>query len=326
MNINEIAQQAGVSRATVSRYFNNGYVSQEKRALIQRVIDKTGYVPSRRAQMLRTGKTRVVGVVIPKINSQSVSRMVEGITGVLAEHNYQTLLASTENNPDKEIDYLEVFAQSNNVDGLILIATVFTKEHKAALEQPRIPVVILGQRLPGFSCVYQDDYHALYDITRLVLPKARRPAYLGVIEEDVAAGKERHRGFLDACASMGFEPSDEAQVIGTFDADSGYFGAERILDAVPDVDTIVCATDSIAYGAMMCMLEYGRRVPEDVQVTGAGDSLLSRINRPSLTTVHLPFKRSGQRAAQLLLEHLNESSDVQHVCMPYEVYGRNSMR
>ena len=97
MNINEIAELAGVSRATVSRYFNDGYVSAQKREMIQRVIEETGYKPSAQAQMLRTKKTRQVGVIIPKINSESISRMVAGISMELKADGFWLLLADTEN-------------------------------------------------------------------------------------------------------------------------------------------------------------------------------------------------------------------------------------
>ena len=80
MNINEIAKLANVSRATVSRYFNDGYVSAEKREQIRRVIEETGYKPSAQAQMLRTKKTKQIGVIIPKINSESISGMISGIS------------------------------------------------------------------------------------------------------------------------------------------------------------------------------------------------------------------------------------------------------
>ncbi len=327
MNINEIARRAGVSRATVSRYLNNGYVSQEKRELIGRIIDETGYVPSQRAQQLRTGKTHLVGVIMPKINSQSVSRMVAGITNVLSEQGYQVVLANTENDASREVEYLNLFAGRNHVDGIILIATVFSPEHLQAISELTIPFVSLGQRLKGHPCVYQDDRSALRDVTRLVLPKAKRMAYLGVLEEDVSAGQERHQGFLDACQEGGITVPQDAQLVVSFDADSGYFGAERILDAYPDVDTIVCATDDIAFGAMMCMREYGRRVPEEVQITGVGDSLLSRIAHPSLTTVHLFFKSSGMRAAELLLDKIDQKSvGACEVRMGYEVYSRTSIR
>ena len=327
MNINQIAKQAGVSRATVSRYLNNGYVSKEKRERIARVIKETGYVPSRRAQQLRTGKTQLVGVVIPKVNSQSVSRMVLGITDVLSQNDYQLVLANTNNSVRTEIEYLEMFSSRNHVDGVIHIATELNEDHLRAAQNMRMPLVVLAQKLPGCACVYHSDFEALHDITKLVLRKAQRPAYLGVTEQDRAAGLDRHRGFLAACAEMGVSCPPEAQVTVDFTADSGYFGAERILETVPDVDTIVCATDDIAFGAMMCMAEYGRRVPEDVQITGVGDSLLSRISRPSLTTAHLHFRGAGQEAARLLLEQIETGERIVDTRqMGYEVYGRSSMR
>ena len=274
MDINEIAKLAGVSRATVSRFLNDGYVSKEKRELIAHVINETGYVPSQQARTLRTGKTKLVGVIIPKINSHSVSRMVAGITKVLAQNGYQVLLANTDNNEKAEVDYLNLFAERNKVDGIILIATVFTNAHHKALNSLNVPVVILGQRLDGHSCVYQDDYHAVYDLTRSILKTSHTPGYIGVYEKDVAAGRERHRAFLDACASMDVAVGPKAQQSATFSVDSGYLSAEKILDAVPDVDAMICATDDIAFGAMTCLREYGRRIPEDVQVTGVGDSKL----------------------------------------------------
>jgi LacI family sucrose operon transcriptional repressor len=327
MNINEIARRAGVSRATVSRYLNNGYVSKEKRELIGRIIEETGYIPSQRGKLLRTGKTRLVGVIMPKINSQSVSRMVAGITSVLEQNDYHVVLADTENHENRELEFLELFSGRNHVDGIILIATVFTQQHLQALSHMAVPTVVLAQHLPGQSCVYHDDYQALYDITSLVLKKAKRPAFLGVYEKDESAGKERHRGFIDACEDAGMSLLPGTSITVGFDADSGYFGAERILDAVPDVDTIVCATDEIAFGAMMCMHEYGRRVPEDVQITGVGDSLLSRIARPSLTTVHLYFKTSGVRAAQLLLDEMRGIDETpREIRMGFDIYGRTSIR
>lgn len=92
MNINEIAWLAGVSRTTVSRYLNNGYVSEEKKEKIRKVIEETGYQPSTQAQMLRTKKTKLVGVVLPKINSDTISREVAGISDVLAKEGIRSFL------------------------------------------------------------------------------------------------------------------------------------------------------------------------------------------------------------------------------------------
>ena len=93
MNIAEIAKRAGVSSAAVSRYFNDGYISEEKREKIRRVVEETGYRPSVQAQTLRTKKTKMIGVIVPKVASASIGRVVEGILSVLNGRKYQMLLA-----------------------------------------------------------------------------------------------------------------------------------------------------------------------------------------------------------------------------------------
>ena len=327
MDINEIARLAGVSRATVSRYLNNGYVSQEKRRLISKVIQETGYVPSQSAQQLRTGKTNLVGVIIPRLNSQSVARMLAGITEGLADTNYHTLLSNTNNDPDEEVRCLRALAERPRVDGVIMLASVLTEEHLEALRALKAPVVLLGQHYQGFSCVYHDDYNAAFEVTKIALRQARHPGFIGVRDDDVAAGAMRQRAFFDACHAHGIEPSPEAIVSGDFTVESGYLCCEQILDAAPETDAIVCATDNIAFGALTCLREYGHRVPDEVQVTGIGDSELARVIVPSLTTAHLFFKTSGREAAKMLVGAMDNGDEIpRQLKIGYEIYGRNSTR
>ena len=327
MDITTVAKLAGVSRATVSRYLNDGYVSDEKRRTIARVIKETGYIPSRQAKILRTGKTNLIGVIIPKINSASVSRMVAGLSSVFNESQYQMLLANTDNRENKEIDYLRVFTEKDRVDGIILVGTILTPEHERALKNLRIPLIVLGQAFDGFSCVYHDDYHAVREITSHILNRGTKPAYIGVTELDIAAGQSRHTGFLDACAEKNLEVPKKAQMESDFSVDSAYLACERLLDVYPEVDTIVCASDSIAFGAITCLREFGRSVPEDVQVTGVGDSDLSKVITPSLTTIHHHYKTSGMEAAKMLIGAMDkEDTIVRDIRMGYELLLRNSTR
>ena len=327
MDITTVAKLAGVSRATVSRYLNDGYVSDEKRRAIARVIKETGYIPSRQAKILRTGKTNLIGVIIPKINSASVSRMVAGLSSVFNESQYQMLLANTDNRENKEIDYLRVFTEKDRVDGIILVGTILTPEHERALKNLRIPLIVLGQAFDGFSCVYHDDYHAVREITSHILNRGTKPAYIGVTELDIAAGQSRHTGFLDACAEKNLEVPKKAQMESDFSVDTAYLACERLLDVYPEVDTIVCASDSIAFGAITCLREFGRSVPEDVQVTGVGDSDLSKVITPSLTTIHHHYKTSGMEAAKMLIGAMDkEDTIVRDIRMGYELLLRNSTR
>ena len=327
MDITTVAKLAGVSRATVSRYLNDGYVSDEKRRAIARVIKETGYIPSRQAKILRTGKTNLIGVIIPKINSASVSRMVAGLSSVFNESQYQMLLANTDNRENKEIDYLRVFTEKDRVDGIILVGTILTPEHERALKNLQIPLIVLGQAFDGFSCVYHDDYHAVREITSHILNRGTKPAYIGVTELDIAAGQSRHTGFLDACAEKNLEVPKKAQIESDFSVDAAYLACELLLDTYPEVDTIVCASDSIAFGAITCLREFGRSVPEDVQVTGVGDSDLSKVITPSLTTIHHHYKTSGMEAAKMLIGAMDkEDTIVRDIRMGYELLLRNSTR
>ena len=107
-------------RATVSRYLNKGYVSEEKKEIIRKVIVETGYQPSAQAQTLRTKKTSLVGVILPKINSDTISREVAGISDVLTARGYQLILANTNNNLDEELKYLSLCDMLPPLKSLIL--------------------------------------------------------------------------------------------------------------------------------------------------------------------------------------------------------------
>ena len=322
MTINEIAKMAGVSRATVSRYLNDGYVSEEKKERIAGVIAETGYIPSSQAQMLRSKKTGLIGVIIPKISSDSIGRMVDGIGEELAKEGYQLLLASTNNNEREEVRYLQTF-RNNYVDGVILIGTIFRKEHRKALEELEVPVVILGQQYEGYACVYQDDCHSARDVAELLTKSCRHIAYIGVTPRDKAVGAARKKGFQTALSSKGLEPVAEKQI--AFRMEEGYQAMRQIVETIPYIDGVFCATDMIAAGALQYLREAG--LQRKVCVTGMGDSRIATILQPSLSTVHFHYKSSGREAARLLIEMLQKSEDVRkEIKMGYKIIERDSTR
>lgn len=325
MNINEIAKLAEVSRATVSRYLNDGYVSTEKREKIRRVIEQTGYKPSAQAQMLRTKKTRQVGVIIPKINSDSISQMVSGIGNVLKEAGFWMLLADTENQEKEELEYLQVFSE-NQVDGIILIATIFTQRHREALEALQVPVVILGQKLEGYSSVFQDDFLAGKAAARMLLQDANRIGYIGVTQKDIAVGQERKRGFLEQLQEEGREWDESCYEECGFSAEDGYEAAKALFDRHPNLDGVMAATDTIAVGALAWIRESGRSVPGQVAVVGVGDTVAGRMMTPRLSSIHFHYRTSGQEAAKLLLELMKGDCTGKEIKMGYCEQQRETTR
>lgn len=309
MTINEIAAMAGVSRATVSRYINHGYVSEEKKEAIRKVIEATGYQPSMTAQNLRSRVTKFIGVIIPRIDSDSISRMVAGIGDVLSAEGYQLLLANTNNNEKEELKFLSLFKE-NHVDGIILMGTIFTTEHKKALKSLSVPIVILSQRLPGYSCVYFDDYSASYALTDRLLAHGTNFAYLSADLKDQAVGMERRNGFLQAIKNRGLSVPGGCILEARFSMDSGYEQAKELFSRNPKIDTLICATDRIAVGAMKYIRELGKSIPEDVQIAGIGDSKLAQVTTPALSTVHLYYKTAGKEAARLLIDRIREGNST----------------
>ena len=327
MNINEIAKLSGVSRATVSRYLNHGYVSQEKKEQIQKVIDDTGYQPSSSAQTLRSKKTNYIGVIIPKIDSVSIARVVKGISETLSEAGYQLLLACTNNQEREELKYLNLFKE-NHVDGIILLGTVFTKEHKKLLSRLSVPVIIVGQCLEDYTCIYHDDFGAAKAITAYLMPSSHKWGYLGVTPADEAVGRKRMQGFLEQLADSHKTIDADHMVETGFSVADGYEGARTLLSAHADIDTLLCATDTIAVGAMRYIHEAGLRIPQDIQLAGFGDGEISRITTPALSTVHFHYKTAGIEATRLLLDRIGsvEPYVSKQVKLGYSIVENDSVR
>nr|WP_307991866.1 LacI family DNA-binding transcriptional regulator [uncultured Niameybacter sp.] len=326
MNISEIAALAGVSSATVSRFLNNGYVGQKNREKIQKIIDETGYIPSAHAQTLRTKKTNLIGVILPKISSEAVSRMIEGISMELTEGGYHILLGNTDLDIEKEIEYLNIF-KNNQVDGIIFVATIVTPKHLEVMEKIKVPIVVLGQEVAGYSCVYHDDYGAAYELTnKFIQSGCKHIAYLGVTEKDIAVGYERKRGYIQALKDAHMEIDETLIKIGTFSGVSGYESIEELIKMDKTIDGVFCATDNIAAGAIEWMEKHEPTLFEHIRIAGIGDSKISKVITPKLTSMHYYYKTSGKEAAKMLLESMQESGKIMKtVKLGYELQRRESL-
>lgn len=307
MTIKEVAKLAGVSSAAVSRYLNGGPLSQKKKEQIAKAIEETGYRPNLMAKTMRTGKVRQIGIIVPRIFSESVNQVMDGLAEEFLEKDYLTLLGYSDKRKDRELQYLEMM-QSNRVAGIILMATTLSDIKRLSLEKCSVPLVITGQNFDGFPCVYHDDKGAVKELTSLMIAKGRKKiVYIGVFEDDKAAGLARSEGVQEALREAGFDADQLPIVIADFDTRSGYTCMIGLLEKYPDLDGVICATDIIAHGAMYALKERGKRIPEDVSIAGVGDNWADLVSMPKLTTAHLYHKRCGSEAARMLLKMIGEA-------------------
>jgi LacI family sucrose operon transcriptional repressor len=239
----------------------------------------------------------------------------------------QMMLACTNNNEAEEVKYIQTFSE-NHVDGIILIGTIFTPQHHALFKKLKTPLVILSQKIDGFSCIYSDDYHAAYSMGKKLVKTAKKVGLIMVSERDIAVGQNRKSGLIDSFEEAGIRISEDYIRTAGFTMESGYEETGKLIEAHPDIDTIVCATDTIASGAIKKLHDLGIRIPEDVQIAGFGDSQVSSALTPSLTTIHFYYEEAGHEAAQILMKRVEgaDTSVVKEMQLAYDTIVRESTR
>lgn len=328
ITIKEIAERASVSRTTVSRVLNNnGYVSEDVKKRVLKVIEETGYIPSENAKSLRTKKTKVIGVILPKISTETSSRLVKGLDEVFAKEGYQILLTNTNLVPEKEIEYLRLL-KSRHVDGMILSTTIINQALVEEINGLKIPFVTVGQQVSEISNVLFDDYQASKDLVNLMIKKGyKHIAFIGVDEEDRSVGYLRKAGYLDAMKDNNL-PIEECWVEkGIFDVDSGYHSMTQIMKySRQKPDAVIAVTDRLAIGAMQYIKEAGLSIPNDIAVAGMGASELSRFVSPALTTIDFSMEEVGREAAGLLLNQINGRNTYEKIReVKYRLIERSSI-
>ncbi len=306
--IRDVATLAGVSTSTVSRVLNNsGYVKAEVRERIEAVVSRMHYTPSELAKQLKSQRSGLIGVIIPKINSYTTSEIVSGISATLAPLRYQMLLANTANSVAEEVTaYVDAIGEAG------------------------LPIVMIGQDASqlGITSVIQNERSAARQIMEHLLSCGhKRVGLVTVDEEDIQIGRERTAGYLDALQAHGL-PVDPALIIrASFRTGAGEEAAEQLLRATGEArcTAILAVTDRLAVGVMACLHDHGLRVPDDMAVAGMGDSDMASMVRPALSTVHYDYAGTGAQAARLML-HLWETgvSEVERIVMPYRLVLRRS--
>ena len=329
MTISDIAKMAGVSSAAVSRYLNGGPLSEQKRAVIREVVEKTGYRPDTAAQTLRTGRVNQVGVIAPSISSQSVGQLTAGIASELDARNYLMLLGNTELDEQRELGYLTAM-QRNHVAGIILMGSYYSPQLARAFKNCRVPLVVTGQRFPDVPCVYNDDRSAARELAERMLQRGRKQlVYIGGTERDQATGIARRQGVQDAMNAAGMDGSQLPRICcSAFTMEEGERCMTELLTCCPHLDGVVCLTDTVALGAMRALKKAGRTVGQQVSLAGIGDSWVGDVVEPGLTTVRFYQKQVGEEAARMLLQMLEQAepnAPVRQTTLGYTVVERGSI-
>lgn len=294
--IHDVAREAGASIATVSRALNGGVVSPAARARIERAVELLGYRRNDVARGLVTGRTGLVGVIVPDLIGPLYAQMARGIEDVLEARGMHAMVVTDHRAPDAERRAVEVL-RARQVDGLVLIGSSLP-EDELRLAAGGVPVALVQREGPqtGLPEVRLDDAAGVRAVVaHLIALGHRRIGHLAGTRRD---GVERRDAFVAELRAAGIEPGPLVE--SDFSEDGGAAAAPALL-ADNSVTAVFCGNDRMAVGLLHAAALRGIAVPEDLSVVGFDDLTWARYLTPALTTVRQPGRELGRTAARLVL-------------------------
>ncbi|MBN9104658.1 MAG: LacI family DNA-binding transcriptional regulator [Propionibacteriaceae bacterium] len=285
----DVARLAGVSQRTVSNVINNfPHVSAELAARVNDAVEQLGYSPSQAARSLRSGRSRVLQLVIPELDVPYFAELARGVVKHAEEQGFGVMIRQTLGDPRREQDALEGSA-AEYAEGTILSA-VGPVERLARQSATRPPLVLIGER----SGAGVADHIGIDDVaaasaatTHLIAAGRRRIAFIGADPANsLRMAEMRHRGYRDALRAAG-RSVDDALVVQTasYHRADGAAAMESLLRAGRAPDAVFCATDLLALGALRSVRRAGLAVPDDIAVIGFDGLEEGEYSAPALSTV-----------------------------------------
>jgi LacI family transcriptional regulator len=307
--IRDVAREAGVSVATVSRVLNDsGPVAEETRERINLVAERLRYAPNGAARSLSLRRTKTLGVLLPDLYGEFFSEIIRGIDQSAQQRGFHLLVSSSHNN----LSDLEAALQAmrGRVDGLIAMSPHVDARTLIVNLPESLPVVLLNCAIEGdaFDALNVDNYGGAYAMTQHLLSHGHtRIAMIKGAEPNYDAS-ERLRGYRAALEAAGIELLSELELAGDFTEASGYRAALEALLLVPRATALFAANDSMAIGALSALVETGVRVPDDIAVVGFDNIPIARYMSPPLSSVHVSINELGGRATERLLYAIDQEN------------------
>lgn len=328
ITIRDIAQQAGVSVATVSRVLNHpSAVHEETRKRVLKAIRSSGYTCNAVARSLSTQKTLTIGVIVPAITNPVFALSTRGIQEVSNVRGYSILLGNSDYSDRTEERLIEVFKEKR-VEGILFTCSNLHHPYLQRLKESRFPFVLLYNTPfdPEINFVSIDNYRAAYEMTRYLIDLGHRR--IGVISGLFRLSDRslaRWKGFKACLKDFRVPLRPELHVETELTFEGGRKAMETLLRVKPRLTAVFCSNDFIAMGAMKALREKGLRIPDDVSIAGFDDIEMASYFEPGLTTIHQPAYEMGKKAVELLLDILSgEAKSPQQILLEHRLVTRSS--
>lgn len=327
-DIRAVAEKAGVSISTVSRFLNHKVVSPAAEERIREAVKELAYIPNRIARSLKLRRTNTLGMAIPDITNTFFPEIVKGVEDAARTAGFALVLTNTGEDQASEWERLNTL-ETLRCDGclLILAPDADNDERKQRLADYRLPVVYLD-RSPSFESdmVISDNVRGAEDAVRHLLGLGHKNIALLGTTLEVSTHRERVQGYRKALREAGIEPPPGYEVRVAPTLADGLTGTLKLLDLQPRPTALFITSNKLTIGAMAAIHDRGLGCPRDISVIGYDNYEWEEAFRPRLTTVAQPSYLIGQRAAELLIARIlgQKSGPPEQVVVPSSLVVRES--
>ncbi|MBN3753955.1 LacI family transcriptional regulator [Paraburkholderia sp. Tr-20389] len=327
LSIAGVAEQAGVSVATVSRVLNgHSNVRPETRDKVLAAVATSGYRVNELARNLRTAESRLLLTMVPDVGNPFYAEVIRGIDFIARQHGYFMLLCDTGADPGRERSYFDLLRR-RRADGAICLDPA-TVQQALAEESNALPWVACCEfdSSVGVPYVGIDNYRAAGDAVRHLLVRGHRRIALINSDDHYLYAQQRQQGYLDALRDAGIAPDERWRInVNSLDYEAGASAAALLMTYADAPTAVFAVSDTLAIGVMSGLRRVRKRVPDDVAVVGFDDISLAAQIDPPLTTIAQPMRELGETAARLLLQRLaNPNENVPGVLLQHRLVVRQS--
>lgn len=332
ITITQIAQESGVSVATVSRFLNGKVpVSADKKARIEAVVKKYDFTPNALARGLISKRTMTLGVILPDITNPYFATIFQEVQRCAAEEGYSVYLCNTRfHHGDSPIDETGYFRMmmDKKVDGILIIGGQLdmvepNPAYKEALNKlaASIPVVAAGRAIPGVDCIFLDSENGSGVVTAynyLASLGHKHIAFAGG-QPGVTITETRLEAYKKAAASSDSAVQEDLISLSDYYLPDGYQAAEALLTRETPFTAVIAMNDNVALGAIRAFADHGLSVPRDVALISCDRFYFADYTMPRLTSIHHHSRRWGQMVVRTLIQSIQGSTENARITFPPEL-------
>ncbi|WP_448059232.1 LacI family DNA-binding transcriptional regulator [Cellulomonas hominis] len=330
VTLRQVAELAGVSVRTVSNVVNDfEHVAPHTRARVQKAVDVLGYRPNTAARSLRTGRTGLIGLVVPALDQPYFAELARAVVTQASAAGFTLVVDQTDGDPERERDLLLRRPRGAMFDGLILSPLSLVGKDLAEADGGR-PLVLLGERMVASTVdhVHIDNVQAARDATEHLIARGHtRIAAIGLQRAPSGqTARQRTEGLMTALAEAGLPAHPQLlRHAESWDRSAGHTQMLELLDGPTRPDAVFCFSDMLAIGALRACFERGVAVPGDLAVMGFDDVEEARYATPSLSTVRPDKAEIAHAAVTRLVSRIEGAvDDVRDITVAHELVPRES--